>query len=83
MTKSAPLESARLMMAAMHARDDLRGVFIPVIDQALKDAAPEHIGSLNRLRDLAHFHADSLRFALKDRKCQRLRVANEGHCTGR
>jgi len=66
MTKSAPLESVRLMMAAVRARDDLRGVFVPVIDQALKDA-PAHVDSLNRLRNLAHYHADSLRFALKNR----------------
>ena len=69
MTKSAPLESVRLMTAAMRARDDLRSVFVPVIDQALKDA-PAHTDSLNRLRDLAHYHADSLRFALKDRKAR-------------
>ena len=70
MRKSAPLESVRLMTAAMRARDDLRGVFVPVIDQVLRET-PGHAASLNRLRDLAHYHADSLRFALKDRKCHR------------
>jgi len=66
MTKSAPLESVRLMTAAMRARDDLRSVFVPVIDQVLEDA-PASAESLNRLRDLAHYHANSLRFALKNR----------------
>jgi len=65
MTKSAPLD-VQLMTAAVRACDDLRGVFVPVVDQVLKDA-PEHVEPLTRLRDLAAYHADSLRFALKDR----------------
>jgi hypothetical protein len=68
MTKNGPLESVRLMTAAVNARDALRSKFIPLLDAALHQAEkPEQTEALNRLRDLAHYHADSLRFALKSR----------------
>jgi len=71
MKKNAPLESVRLMTAAMRARDDLRSVFIPTLDTLRQAEKPEQSKALSILRDLAHYHADSLRFALKNRKCHR------------
>jgi len=73
MKKSAP-ESYRLMTAAVNTRDALRSKFIPLLDTALRQAEkPEQSKALNRLRDLAHYHADSLRLALKNRERARPR----------
>jgi len=56
------------MTAAVNTRDALRSKFIPLLDAALlQSEKPEQSKALSRLRDLAHYHADNLRFALKDR----------------
>ena len=58
----------RLQAAAIAARDDLRSVILPGLDQLARRAThPETRQLIQTLHDVAWKHADRLRIAMKDR----------------
>lgn len=64
-------DNLRLLSAAIAARDGLRLVVLPGLDQLARRATqPETAALVEKLRYAAHMHADGLRLAIKDRKAR-------------